>query len=89
MFPQAIIGIGLNYINHALETGRKPPEFPMCFYKNPASVCGPYDTIMMPKNASSCSQIDYEAELAVIIGLNINSIYYNLPILVPNSLISF
>ncbi len=66
--PTAILCIGLNYRMHAQETGLKPPEFPILFMKNPASVTGPEATIEIPLSCLDPLQVDYEAELAVVIG---------------------
>lgn len=65
--PTCVIGIGLNYRDHALETGAKIPERPVVFFKNPGSVCGPYDPIRLPQKLVS-TKVDSEAELAVVIG---------------------
>lgn len=62
-----VIGIGLNYRDHALETGAKIPDRPVVFLKNPGSVCGPYDPIQLPRKLVS-TKVDSEAELAVVIG---------------------
>ncbi len=64
--PAAILCIGLNYRNHALETGTKIPEHPVLFLKNPASVTNPNDPIEIPTHLAS-HKVDYEAELAIII----------------------
>lgn len=66
-FPPAIFCIGLNYRKHAEETKAKLPEFPVVFMKSPASVIGPGEPIVLPRHLRS-DQVDYEAELAVIIG---------------------
>jgi len=66
--PPAILCIGLNYKKHAAETGLEPPRFPVVFYKNPASVAGPDDDIVIPRVATDPPELDYECELAVIIG---------------------
>ena len=68
-----IIGIGRNYAEHAAEMGGKVPERPMFFTKNPASVCFDGDTIRIPDlcrdpETGGPEQVDFEAELAVIIG---------------------
>jgi 2-keto-4-pentenoate hydratase/2-oxohepta-3-ene-1,7-dioic acid hydratase in catechol pathway len=63
--PGKIIAIGLNYRDHALEQGVQPPPAPLFFAKFPTSVTGPYDAIVLP---TGDPQVDYEAELAVIIG---------------------
>jgi 2-keto-4-pentenoate hydratase/2-oxohepta-3-ene-1,7-dioic acid hydratase in catechol pathway len=63
--PQKFFGVGLNYADHAAEANREPTEFPTLFAKMINSVNGPYDPIERP----ACSvQLDYEAELAVVIG---------------------
>jgi 2-keto-4-pentenoate hydratase/2-oxohepta-3-ene-1,7-dioic acid hydratase in catechol pathway len=63
--PQKIICLGLNYRDHAAEAGLAPPSAPMFFAKYANSLVGPTDPIVPPK--STC-QVDYEAELAVVIG---------------------
>ncbi len=65
--PTAIFCIGLNYKEHAEETGSALPEHPVVFMKNPSAVCNPYDPIELPRHLHS-DQVDYEAELAVVIG---------------------
>lgn len=65
--PSAIFCIGLNYRAHADEMGSALPEHPVVFMKNPASVCHPGDPILLPRHLHS-DQVDYEAELAVVIG---------------------
>ena len=66
--PPVILGIGLNYRAHALEQGKEPPQRPMLFMKNPAAACGPADDIRVPKVCQSPEQVDFECELAVVIG---------------------
>lgn len=63
--PSKIIAIGVNYKDHAAETGRDPPEEPMFFYKPSTAVIGPGDEIVWPPG---CERLDYEGELAVVIG---------------------
>jgi 2-keto-4-pentenoate hydratase/2-oxohepta-3-ene-1,7-dioic acid hydratase in catechol pathway len=63
--PQKVIGIGLNYEDHAAETGADIPEKPIVFAKYPNAVIGPGEAIRIPPITE---QADYEAELAVIIG---------------------
>jgi 2-keto-4-pentenoate hydratase/2-oxohepta-3-ene-1,7-dioic acid hydratase in catechol pathway len=65
--PIAILCIGLNYRQHALETNAPLPQFPVLFFKNPASVQHPGDPIMLPRWLVS-EKVDYECELAVVIG---------------------
>jgi 2-keto-4-pentenoate hydratase/2-oxohepta-3-ene-1,7-dioic acid hydratase in catechol pathway len=66
--PSAIIGIGLNYRNHARETGKELPETPIVFMKNPAAVQHPGDPIVIPSACDRGPEVDYECELAVVIG---------------------
>lgn len=66
--PAAIFCIGLNYRGHAAETGMALPEYPVVFMKNPASVLGHKDSIVLPESCRKKPQVDYEAELAVVIG---------------------
>jgi 2-keto-4-pentenoate hydratase/2-oxohepta-3-ene-1,7-dioic acid hydratase in catechol pathway len=67
--PPAILCIGRNYADHASEMGGALPERPMVFMKNPASVAGPSDDIQIPLACSQGGpQVDFEGELAVIIG---------------------
>ena len=63
--PGKIIGIGLNYGDHAEETGAELPERPIVFSKYPNTIVGPGDEVRIPPITE---QADYEAELAVIIG---------------------
>ena len=63
--PGKIIGIGLNYEDHANETGAEAPEKPIVFAKYPNTVVGPGKAIRIPPITE---QVDYEAELAVVIG---------------------
>ncbi|MBF8436344.1 fumarylacetoacetate hydrolase family protein [Halanaerobiaceae bacterium Z-7014] len=64
--PPNIIAIGLNYQNHATETGHEFPERPVIFLKATTSITGPGSNIIIPAQAPD--YVDYEAELAVIIG---------------------
>ncbi len=66
--PQAILGIGLNYRDHASETGMPLPEHPILFMKNPGALSHPGDPIVIPKSCSNPPQVDFEVELAVVIG---------------------
>jgi len=63
--PQKFIGIGLNYIDHAEETGAEPPKEPIVFLKSNSSLSGPNDNIILPKNSK---KTDWEIELGIIIG---------------------
>lgn len=65
--PPNIIAIGLNYRKHAEEQGlAKLPIEPLIFLKATSSLCGPGDEIVLP--ASAPAEVDYEAELAIVIG---------------------
>ncbi len=63
--PRAIFGIGLNYRSHALETGLELPERPIVFTKLPSSVAPPGGPVRCP---AVVSRLDYEGELAVVVG---------------------
>jgi 2-keto-4-pentenoate hydratase/2-oxohepta-3-ene-1,7-dioic acid hydratase in catechol pathway len=63
--PPKVIGIGLNYRDHAAETGKAIPEEPILFAKFANSVVGPGDPILLPE---ASREVDYEAELGVVIG---------------------
>ena len=60
-----IIGVGLNYRDHAEETGLPLPKEPTLFLKATSAVCGPADDLVMPREAKS---VDWELELGVVIG---------------------
>lgn len=64
--PAAIFAIGLNYRDHAAETGATPPEFPVLFMKNIGSVIGSGESIRLPRHLRS-DEVDSEAELAVVL----------------------
>jgi 2-keto-4-pentenoate hydratase/2-oxohepta-3-ene-1,7-dioic acid hydratase in catechol pathway len=66
--PPAIIGIGLNYHQHANEIGMEAPKYPVVFMKNPASIANPSDPILLHSSCMEPPEVDYEAELAVVIG---------------------
>jgi len=68
LMPPAIFGIGLNYRHHALEMGRPLPEFPMIFVKTANTVQDPGQPILLPRSANASHEVDYECELAVVIG---------------------
>lgn len=63
--PQKFFGIGLNYYDHAREANREATEFPTVFAKMVNSVTGPYSEVELP---AVSEQLDYEGELAVVIG---------------------
>ena len=68
MVPPAIFGIGLNYHEHAKETGMEAPKYPVVFMKNPAAIANPEDPILLHPACMQPPEVDYEAELAVVIG---------------------
>ena len=63
--PGKITCVGMNYADHAREQGHEPPKSPIFFLKSGNTICGPGDAIHLPPNSS---QVDYEAEFAVVIG---------------------
>jgi 2-keto-4-pentenoate hydratase/2-oxohepta-3-ene-1,7-dioic acid hydratase in catechol pathway len=63
--PSKIICVGLNYRDHAAEAGMAIPDTPLVFAKFPSSLTGPGAAIVLPDDSS---QIDWEVELAVVIG---------------------
>jgi 2-keto-4-pentenoate hydratase/2-oxohepta-3-ene-1,7-dioic acid hydratase in catechol pathway len=67
VLPTAIICIGLNYRQHAVETGAKMPEYPIVFFKGINTLLNPGDPILLPTHMKS-DEVDYECELAVVIG---------------------
>jgi 2-keto-4-pentenoate hydratase/2-oxohepta-3-ene-1,7-dioic acid hydratase in catechol pathway len=60
-----IIGVGLNYRDHAEETGLPLPKEPTLFLKATSALCGPVDDLVMPREGKS---VDWEVELGVVIG---------------------
>ncbi|MEI8081449.1 MAG: fumarylacetoacetate hydrolase family protein [Actinomycetes bacterium] len=65
VLPSKVIAVAHNYRAHAVETGATLPPEPMIFIKPSTSVIGPGDPIMRPRQSN---RVDYEAELAVVIG---------------------
>jgi 2-keto-4-pentenoate hydratase/2-oxohepta-3-ene-1,7-dioic acid hydratase in catechol pathway len=63
--PEKFIGIGLNYSDHAEETGMKPPSEPIIFIKANSCISGPNDNVIIPKNSK---KTDWEIELGIVIG---------------------
>lgn len=59
------ICIGLNYADHAAETGAKVPDEPVVFMKATSAICGPTDNIIRPRNSE---KLDWEVELGIVIG---------------------
>jgi len=66
--PTTILCIGLNYKIHAQESGMAIPKLPVLFFKGIASLQNPIDAISIPKIARDPPEVDYECELAVVIG---------------------
>lgn len=65
--PTQILGIGLNYRQHAKESGMNAPERPVLFVKGLNTLQNPGDPILIPTRLAS-TEVDYECELAVVIG---------------------
>ena len=63
--PQKIVCLGLNYRDHAIETGAKIPDEPILFSKYPSSLIGHEAPILLPKVSH---EVDYEAELVIVVG---------------------
>jgi len=65
--PAAVLCIGLNYRRHAAETGFDLPRYPALFMKNPGAITGPGSDIVIPDCCTERPEVDYEAELGVVI----------------------
>jgi len=63
--PGKIVCVGLNYRDHAHETGSAVPAEPVVFMKDPMTVIGPFDTVAIPRGSS---KTDWEVELGVVVG---------------------
>jgi 2,4-diketo-3-deoxy-L-fuconate hydrolase len=63
--PSKIVCVGLNYRDHALETGAQVPSEPVLFLKATSAISGPYDDVQIPRNST---KTDFEVELGVVIG---------------------
>lgn len=63
--PGKVVCVGNNYMDHCIEQNVEPPKQPMIFSKWASCIIGPNDTVILPEDSE---QVDYEAELAVIIG---------------------
>ena len=63
--PGNFIAVGLNYVQHAIETKAAIPSDPILFNKAPSCICGPDDTVLLPPNSIKA---DWEVELAFVIG---------------------
>ncbi len=72
--PGKFIAIGLNFSDHAAETGAKPPSEPIIFMKATSSICGPNDNIEIVPGSK---KLDWEVELGVVIGKNAKHISEN------------
>jgi 2-keto-4-pentenoate hydratase/2-oxohepta-3-ene-1,7-dioic acid hydratase in catechol pathway len=73
--PEKIICVGLNYADHARESGQEPPSEPVLFSKFPSAITGNWQPIVLPRSSGevdyeprSSGEVDYEAELVVVIG---------------------
>lgn len=63
--PHQILCIGLNYSDHAAETGQPVPSEPIVFSKSPNTLVGPYDDVRIPRGST---KTDWEVELGIVIG---------------------
>lgn len=63
--PSKIICIGLNYVDHCVETGAPIPAEPIIFFKSTTALCGPNDDLIIPKNSE---KTDWEIELVFVVG---------------------
>lgn len=63
--PSKIVCVGLNYAQHAIESGAQPPSEPVLFFKSTTALCGPNDHLVIPRGST---KTDWEVELALVIG---------------------
>ncbi|WP_417259603.1 fumarylacetoacetate hydrolase family protein [Celeribacter sp.] len=63
--PGKFLCVGLNYADHARETGKEPPAEPVLFSKATTAMCGPYDNVEIPRGSD---RTDWEIELGIVIG---------------------
>ena len=63
--PHQILCIGLNYSDHAAETGQEVPTEPILFTKSPNTLVGPYDPVRRPRGST---KLDWEVELGIVVG---------------------
>ena len=63
--PSKFVAIGLNYVDHAKETGSPIPEHPIVFFKSQTCIVGANDNVMVPKDST---QLDWEVEIAFVMG---------------------
>jgi 2,4-diketo-3-deoxy-L-fuconate hydrolase len=68
------VAVGLNYVDHAAETGAPIPAEPILFNKAPSCIVGPNDDTMMPKGSK---KLDWEVELAIVIGKRASYVHAN------------
>ena len=60
-----VVCVGLNYSDHAAETGQSAPDEPILFFKATSAICGPNDTVIIPRDSI---RTDWEVELGIVIG---------------------
>ena len=65
--PGKFLCVGLNYADHARETGKEPPAEPVLFSKASTAICGPNDDVEIPRGSD---RTDWEVELGIVIGSN-------------------
>src|SRR3989442_3101792 len=63
--PSKFVAIGLNFIDHAKESGNPIPEYPVVFFKAPSCIVGANDDTVVPRDST---KLDWEVELGVVIG---------------------
>jgi len=66
--PRVLLCVGLNYRKHAQETGNAVPRYPIVFAKNLSAVQHPGEPVVLPVVTTDPPEVDYEAELAFVIG---------------------
>lgn len=66
--PGKIVCVGLNYRDHARETGQAPPDEPVVFMKAANTMVGPYDDVLIPRGSV---KTDWEIELAIVLGADV------------------
>jgi len=69
--PSKIVCAGLNYADHARETGASIPPEPIIFLKSTTALCGPFDSVVIPRGSL---KTDWEVEIAVVIGRAMRSV---------------
>ncbi|XP_039551629.1 fumarylacetoacetate hydrolase domain-containing protein 2-like, partial [Passer montanus] len=74
--PQKVICVGLNYHDHCREQAASVPREPLIFSKFPSAIAGPFDDIVHPQDTS---ELDWEVELAAVIGKRGRHIQVPLP----------